>query len=67
MTVRNDITSKYTNRKFTYGPEDMEFCEYLFSGNLLIIGVTACEMKFSVIFWDTYIYISGNKLFDDIQ
>ncbi|XP_053483319.1 anterior gradient 1 [Ictalurus furcatus] len=27
MTVRNDITSKYTNRKFAYGPEDMDFLE----------------------------------------
>lgn len=28
MTVRADIAGKYTNRKYAYEPEDMDFCEY---------------------------------------
>ncbi|KAK3543280.1 hypothetical protein QTP70_014061 [Hemibagrus guttatus] len=27
LTVRTDITSKYSNRKFTYEPEDMDLLE----------------------------------------
>lgn len=29
MTVRADIIGKYHNRKFTYEPGDMDFCEFL--------------------------------------